>query len=95
MSLYYYPYQLHHIRPRLYNHHQQLRFTLREQLTHEDKNRTFLALRGSTDLGEIGEAVGLGQRPHAEAAVCSQPLPERRGHAGDERRDLQVGRGRE
>lgn len=26
-----------------------------EQLTHEDKNRTFLALRGSTDLGEIGE----------------------------------------
>jgi acetyl-CoA acyltransferase len=26
-----------------------------EQLTHEDKNRTFLALRGSTDLDEIGE----------------------------------------
>ena len=27
-----------------------------EQLTHEDKSRTFLALRGSTDIDEIGEA---------------------------------------
>jgi len=28
-----------------------------EQLSHEDKNRTFAALRGSTDIEEIGEAV--------------------------------------
>lgn len=27
-----------------------------EQLTHRDKSRTFAALRGSTDIGEIGEA---------------------------------------
>lgn len=27
-----------------------------EQLTHEDKSRTFLALRGSTDIDEIGES---------------------------------------
>lgn len=36
-----------------------------EQLTHEDKSRTFAALRGSTDIGEIGEP-----RP-GEAAASS------------------------
>jgi acetyl-CoA acetyltransferase len=36
-----------------------------EQLTHEEKFRTFAALRGSTDIDEIGEA------PHGEVAANS------------------------